>query len=249
MGTPDPVAVALSGVAVVMLVDYLREHQAWGWMRLVQGPSALDRTPGLLFAKVMGSGQGGGFTLRPSTTHQGLICLFDHVDRAREFVAGRHVQARVQRARRHWIGTLAVTSSRGLWDGSAWSQTRAEALSATALPDDAIDLPVASLTRASIKPTRAQAFWRYSPAAQGDLLRAPGCDFAMGLGEAPLLRQCTFSLWRNPRAMVDYAHSGAHASAIQAAHRQEFFSESMFVRMSLLESSGAWSKPEAIGHG
>jgi len=82
--------VALSGVVVVMLVDYLREHQAWGWMRLVQGPSALDRTPGLLFAKVMGSGHGGGFGLRPSTTHQGLICLFDHIDRAREFIGSKH---------------------------------------------------------------------------------------------------------------------------------------------------------------
>ncbi len=240
---------ALSGVVVVMLVDYLREHQAWGWMRLVQGPSALDRTPGLQFAKIMGSGHGGGFGLRPSTTHQGLICLFDHIDRAREFMAGKHVQWRVQRAREHWIGLLTVTSSRGTWDGSAWGETHAPPASAPLAGTEPGQQPVASLTRASIKPSKASSFWRYSPAAQADLLKAPGCDFAIGLGETPLVRQCTFSLWRDARAMVDYAHSGAHATAIQAAYRNEFFSESMFVRMSVVEAHGRWHNPAQVGSG
>ena len=35
--TPD--VITLSGVVVVVLVNYLREHQAWGWMRMVQGGS------------------------------------------------------------------------------------------------------------------------------------------------------------------------------------------------------------------
>ena len=64
--------ITLSGVVVVVLVNYLREHQAWGWMRLVQGPSSMKEAPGLVFAKVMGSGHGGGFGLRPSATHQGF---------------------------------------------------------------------------------------------------------------------------------------------------------------------------------
>lgn len=243
MNPPDPVAVALSGVVVVMLVDYLREHRAWGWMRLVQGPSALDQTPGLQFAKVMGSGYGGGFGLRPSTTHQGLICLFDHVDRAREFLASKHVQERVRRAREHWIGLLAVTSSRGSWDGSAWAQTQIAAFHPPMADADEVEQLVASLTRASIKPSKATHFWRYSPAAQIDLLKARGCDFAVGLGETPLVRQCTFSLWRSARAMVDYAHSGAHATAIEAAYRNEFFSESMFVRMRVVEAHGRWQNP------
>ena len=38
--------ITLSGVVVVVLVNYLREHQGWGWMRLMQGPGALKETPG-----------------------------------------------------------------------------------------------------------------------------------------------------------------------------------------------------------
>ena len=72
--------ITLSGVVVVVLVNYLREHQAWGWMRLVQGPSSMKEAPGLVFAKVMGSGHGGGFSIRPSASHQGLIVMFDHAE-------------------------------------------------------------------------------------------------------------------------------------------------------------------------
>ena len=62
----------------------------------------------------------------------------------------------------------------------------------------------------------------------------------MGLGEAPVLRQCTFSLWRDVGAMTDYARGGAHGTAAQAAMRNDYFTESMFVRMKLLASDGNW---------
>ena len=65
MVNQDPVSMAVSGVVVVLLVDFLRAHQGWGWMRLVQGAAAFKDTPGLLFTKVMGSGHEGGFVLRP----------------------------------------------------------------------------------------------------------------------------------------------------------------------------------------
>ena len=100
--------------------------------------------------------------------------------------------------------------------------------------------PVASLTRASIRPHKALAFWRRSPPAEAALERAEGCLLAMGLGEAPLLRQATFSVWESQAAMNAYARSGAHQEAIRAAYGQGHFSESMFVRFALLQFSGCW---------
>lgn len=232
----DPVSMAVSGVVVVLLVDFLRVHKGWAWMRLVQGSAALKDTPGLLFAKVMGSGHQGGFSLRPSATHQGLICMFETADQADAFVAGPVVQAYQERARACHISLLAVTSARGAWDGKTWGVTSAESLGHYPAQDP--HAPMAALTRASIRPAKAVTFWRYAPAAQADLDKALGCQVAMGLGEAPLVRQCTFSLWQNTQAMLDYAHTGAHQQAIAAAYRSDFFSESMFVRMRLLRSVG-----------
>lgn len=232
----DPVSMAVSGVVVVLLVDFLRVHKGWAWMRLVQGSAALKDTPGLLFAKVMGSGHQGGFSLRPSATHQGLICMFETADQADAFVAGPVVQAYQERARACHISLLAVTSARGAWDGKTWGVTSVESLGHYPAQDP--HAPMAALTRASIRPAKAVTFWRYAPAAQADLDKALGCQVAMGLGEAPLVRQCTFSLWQNTQAMLDYAHTGAHQQAIAAAYRSDFFSESMFVRMRLLRSVG-----------
>ena len=82
MSDVDAPTATLSGVVVVLLVDFLRQHRAWGWMRVVQGPSALKSTPGLLFAKVMGSGHDGGFGFVELAlvhgavkSHQGLACF------------------------------------------------------------------------------------------------------------------------------------------------------------------------------
>jgi len=239
MVNQDPVSMAVSGVVVVLLVDYLRAHQAWGWMRLVQGASAFKDTPGLLFTKVMGSGHEGGFVLRPSATHQGLICLFDTAEHADAFMQGPQVNAYAERAKSLFVTSLAITSSRGSWDGRTWGVTSDQSLGKYKDMDTSAS-GMAALTRASIRPAKAVSFWRYAPAAQDDLKQAPGCQLAVGLGEAPLVRQCTFSVWTNAPAMMDYAHTGAHQQAIQAAYKNDFFSESMFVRMRVLRRTGHW---------
>ena len=241
MVNQDPVSLAVSGVVVVILVDYLRAQQGWGWLRLVQGASAFKGTPGLLFTKVMGSGHQGGFSLRPSATHQGLICVFDHADNADTFVNGPWFAAYQERAKQCMASVLAITSCKGAWDGRAWEVTSSEQLGRYAF--DAVLPNMAAITRASIRPAKAVAFWRYAPAAQADLSKAPGCQVAMGLGEAPLVRQCTFSVWENTQAMLDYAHTGAHQQAIAAAYKNDFFSESMFLRMRVLRTVGDWVTP------
>lgn len=240
MVNQDPVSMAVSGVVVVLLVDFLRAHQAWGWMRLVQGAVAFKDTPGLLFTKVMGSGHEGGFVLRPSATHQGLVCMFENAEQADQFIDSNAVKAYADRAKSFFITALAVTSARGSWDGRMWDATAPEHLGKY-LDMDTRSAGMVALTRASIRPAKAVAFWRYAPAAQDDLKNAPGCELAMGLGEAPLVRQCTFSLWKDTPSMMAYAHTGAHQQAIAAAHKNDFFSESMFVRMRVLRRAGQWS--------
>ena len=229
----------ISGIVVVVLVDYLRQHQAWGWLRLMGGARALQGTPGLVFAKVMGSGHEGGFSLRPSASHQGFICCFDGWASAVAFLNGPLMQQLRQKARDWWQGLFAVQSARGAWDQQVWDITPANLIEHVSPPPESGEM-LAVITRASIKPAKAMAFWRYAPAAQADLEQAPGCQIAMGLGEAPLLRQCTFSLWQDLDCMQRYAHHDAHKQAIDAAYRHQFFSESLFVRMRLLSMQGQW---------
>jgi spheroidene monooxygenase len=102
------------------------------------------------------------------------------------------------------------------------------------------DGPVAALTRASIRPLSAWPFWQHAPPAEIALNQASGCRLAAGLGEAPVWRQATFTLWDQVESMDRYARGGAHLAAIQAARAHGYFSESMFVRFVPSAAMGRW---------
>jgi hypothetical protein len=191
---------------------------------------------GLKLAKVLGSGREGGFGLAPSATRQGLFCVFDGQDRAVDFLEHSAVVASYRRHAREFCSVLLrPTSSRGAWDGLSLTV----AAGGPPAHSDAAR-PVAALTRASIKATRAWDFWRMTPAAQRSLECAEGCRLSVGLGEAPLLRQATFSIWDSTAAMAAYARQGAHQAAIQASLNGQHFSESMFVRFEVIQIRGQW---------
>ena len=141
-----------------------------------------------------------------------------------------------QRAGEFVVAKLRATSSRGAWGGASMAVT-ATAGAHQATPTAG---PVAALTRASIRPSKALQFWRHSPLSEAALAAAPGCRLAVGLGEAPVLRQATFSVWDDQAAMDAYARSGAHLDAIRSAQAGQWFSESMFVRFALLHLHGRW---------
>ena len=227
----DPSNSTDAPVVVVALIDLARGSRLWGWSKVVQRAAALNGTPGLRFAKVMGSGHEGGFGLRPSGSIQGLFCVFDNAVAAQGFTAaGGRLQPWRDRAREIFCVKLKPWSSRGSWSGLQLPVTAAAPTAG----------PVASLTRASIRPGRAAAFWRMQPAAERSLAHAQGVRVACGIGEAPILRQATFSLWDSVQAMDAYARSGAHQEAIMAAARGRFFSESMFVRFVPYDIEGSW---------
>jgi spheroidene monooxygenase len=218
-------------VAVLFLADLQPASRFWGWTRFPIGRFSLRGTPGLGFCKVLGSGRDGGFGLKPSATIQGLFCVFADDASAEAFVAeGGPLDAWRRRAREHFCVRLRAYSSRGTWSGRPLPVGAAR-------PDGG---PVAALTRASIRPSRAAAFWRMEPPAERELQGADGCLLAAGIGEAPLLRQATFSVWRDVASMDAYARHGAHLAAIRASAQGAFFSESMFVRFVPYAARGTW---------
>jgi hypothetical protein len=217
--------------AVVLLADIAEDARLWGWSRIVKGPRALQGIPGLLFSKVLGSGHDGGFDLKPSASRQGMFVLFDSAQAAQDFItASTLVHDYQQRSDELCCVTLKTFSCRGSWDGMQF-QVNTEA------PAQG---PVAALTRASIKFSKAPAFWRHAPSSQASLDGVAGCQLAVGLGEAPFFRQATFSIWDSVADMNAYARTGAHLSAIQAAQQHGYFSESMFARFVPLRIQGQW---------
>ena len=224
-------------VAVMLLADVASAWRLWGWWRIARGAQSVRGTPGLKFAKALGSGFEGGFGLRPSRSRQGLFTLFGSEAEADAFIADSPtLHAFRSRSSELCVLKLRAYACRGRWSGHAL----ADSAPAPAAGPAQGAVPVVALTRASIHWHRAAAFWAKAPPAQAALAHAQGCLLAVGLGEAPLLRQCTFSLWESAAAMDAYARSGAHLEAIRAAAREGYFSESMFVRFVPLSMHGRW---------
>lgn len=229
-----PASESRDAETVLILVDVAPTSRAWGLQRYVLGAWPLRGIEGLRLVKVLGSGHDGGFGLRPSGTRQGLLCLFDTSAQAASFLY-RSTLADEYRAnaREFFSIRLRAYSCRGSWSGVSIPVVEAS-------PEALGTAPIAALTRASIRPRSATQFWKMAPATQTGLETADGCRLAVGLGEAPLLRQATFSLWQSAADMDRYARAGPHLAAIQTAHQQDFFSESMFVRFVPKEADGTW---------
>ena len=99
--------------------------------------------------------------------------------------------------------------------------------------------PVAALTRARLVPHRAATFWRAVPDVAAGLHEAPGLTAAFALGEAPLALQGTFSVWDSTAALTAFAYEGAaHRQAIASTTEVGWYSESLFARFAVVGSDG-----------
>lgn len=218
--------------AVFGLIDIASNSTGWGFLRYILGKSPFQHIPGLQFCKVLGSGYNGGFSTKPSLTKQGFLCVFDSAQNANRFEESSSiVKAYQDHAHEFFLASVQPYSSRGSWSGFSMSCTN---------PNPPVIGPIASLTRASIRPSKARQFWAKAKPAEDAIALASGKILTAGIGEAPYFRQATFTIWDNAQSLEQYAQQGAHLSAIKAAYGQAYFSESMFTRFRVIKAQGTW---------
>ncbi len=72
-----------------------------------------------------------------------------------------------------------------------------------------------------------------------DLRSRPGLLAAIGIGEAPVGLQGTFSLWHDDRALRAFAHGGAaHREVVARTATEGWYAEELFARFRVAASSG-----------
>ncbi len=125
---------------------------------------------------------------------------------------------------------LDPISAQGLWSGNNpfdWSVT------------PAADSQIVAITRARIKWSQNFRFWKAVPPVSTDLHQSPGLIAAIGIGEAPIGLQGTFSLWENGKALRDFAYKGqAHQRAIEATAQYNWYAEELFSRFAVRNVRG-----------
>jgi hypothetical protein len=193
----------------------------------------LRRTPGLRFAKLLGTGDGRTFTVRDADPlHWGLLAVWDDDVAAARFASAATSRAWDGLARERLDVALRPIASRGRWSGREPF--------GDPVPRR-VDGPVAALTRARIRASRTRGFWRSVPPVSQDLHTVPGLRLAVGIGEAPVGLQGTFSLWESSAPLVEFAHRRtAHAEVVARTAREGWYAEELFARFEVLEVTGTF---------
>lgn len=208
-----------------------------GWDRRVR-----DR-PGLRFAKLVGTGDGRTFTARDADPLRwGLVSVWDTADQAAAFAEDPTSRGWARISAEHLVAELDPIAARGRWSGvEPFGRPGADPVGG------ATDTPrssglVASLTRARIRPTHWRRFWRAVPPVSTDLHRVPGLALAVGIGEAPVGLQGTFSVWHDARALNGFAYRRAEHRAVVARTPVEgWYSEELFARFAVRRITGSFA--------
>jgi len=189
------------------------------------------RRAGPLFWKLLGTGDGRTFDARDADLRRwGVLTVWPTIDAATGFGGAGVVGGWGDLAQEHWWTLLHPVRVSGSW-------SRRQPFGAAA--ERATDGPVAALTRARLRWSRATRFWRSVGAVTSDLDRADGLLLRLGVGEAPLGLQGTFSLWDSAAALHAFAYRGGpHRDVIRRSTDERWYAEELFARFAVAGHGG-----------
>ena len=193
--------------------------------------AALARVPGLRFARLLGTGRGSDLSLGADLRRWARFAVWEDEAAFRAFEDGAWRTRERRLASESCTLLLSPLRWRGTWGGRDPFGTPSFA--------DPPPGPLAVLTRGTIKPRLARAFWASVPSSQAGLHDHAGLVASLGVGEAPLLYQATFSVWRDAQSVRDFAYKrGGHREVIAKTRELGWYAEEMFARFAVRSVDG-----------
>ncbi len=214
-------------------------NKIWGLKMMQFAHKGLADIKGLSFYRLLGSGKGKGFNPLPDWSIFCLLQVWESEAAAHTFFkSSDFIKQYHQRTDELYTLYMKNISAGGTWMGKNPFEK------ATDLNPD---LPIAVITRATIKWNWLLSFWKYVPISQEALDGNDGLIYTKGVGEIPVVQMATFSLWKNFESVKKFAYnSKQHQEAIRRTRKNEWYREELFARFQPYKSSGTWEGKDLL---
>ena len=190
---------------------------------------AIKRLPGVSFVKLLGTGKGESFTPKDADPYRWGALVTIQQDNLDNLDKSKVIRGWQKIAKKEYRAILKPISVHGLWSGKQPFEVEKFDWNGK----------IAAITRARIVWRKNLIFWRAVPPVTISLHQSPGLINAIGIGEAPIGLQGTFSLWESAAQLRDFAYKGqAHTQAIKATEENKWYSEELFSRFAVVQERG-----------
>ena len=217
-------------ITVIYFWKIARVNIPFALFRMAIDRTLLRRTQGVAFAKMLGCGKGETFT--PSDADPirwGCLVVIPDSQLA-QLDSSTTIRAWRKKSISEFRVVLDPIASTGMWS----KQKPFEPSAPTNFQGQ-----VVAITRARIKASQTLRFFKSVPPVTASLHSSPGLISAIGIGEAPIGLQGTFSLWESMQAIKDFAYKGAaHQKAIAQTSEFDWYAEELFARFAVREIRG-----------
>ena len=186
---------------------------------------------GLAFWRLLGTGRGAdtGPSIDPRRT--AMFAVWEDERDLDRFLHASPIARRWADVEEYWHVRLRALGGHGAWRG-------VDVLGEMTTGAD--DGAIAVLTRADVRWQHWRAFRRAGRTVSAELQAATGLLGAVGIGEAPIGRLGTFSLWRGLDDVVAFATAPDHLDVVRRTRRERWYGEELFARFEPYGSSGSW---------
>ena len=217
-------------ITVIYFWKITRVNIPFALFRMAIDRTLLRRTNGVTFAKMLGCGKGETFTPSDADPSRwGCLVVIPENQ-----LAALDSSSTIRAWRKSCVSEFRVVLDPIAATGM-WSKRKPFEPSASA----AFDGQVVAITRARIKASQTMRFFKSVPPVTASLHSSPGLISTIGIGEAPIGLQGTFSLWESMQAIKDFAYKGAaHQKAIAQTSEFDWYAEELFARFAVREIRG-----------
>jgi len=210
----------------------------------------LARGGGPVFWRLLGTGRGSDTGVGVDPRRTALFALWDDDAALDAFLARSPIGLRWRSAEEAYTVRLRRLGGHGTWRGVDVLEGMAAAsadiddevgASASARAVHAEPGPVAVLTRATVRARHWPAFVGAGRRVSAELAATAGLLAVVGIGEAPVGRQATFSLWRSTADAHAFAYGRPdHLDAVRRTRAEGWYGEQLFARFQPYGSAGTW---------